>query len=466
MNRLALSTVLVGVGLLAIACEDETPMPGDLQVMVETTGSSLDPDGYAFVLDGVDQYAMEINDTTVIEDLPPGGHTVELGGLARNCEVTNKNPVDVGISGGVTRVFFGVLCQPAGSLRLTATTTGSSIDANGYGVAIDGEIALATRANETVVIPGLLAGPHEVELVSVASNCTVAGENPRNVNIAADEIAVTSFDVGCELALVDHIAFTRNQGGNQDVYIVDRTGSQLMNLTNDPAADFAAAVSPDGTQIAFVTDRDGNTEIYVMSFDGTGLVNLTTNAAADDQPAWSADGERIAFVSDRHGNAEIYTMDRDGSNVTRVTFNGAYDQWPSWSPDGERIAFATERDGNWEIYLMDADGGNKLNITNDPANDRAPDWSPGGDLIAFQTDRDGNSEIYTMTPSGEDLKNVTNDFGIDLAPAWSPDGTKIAFSTDRGGDLDIYVLNYFVPGLVKLTDSDGTDYHPSWSPMQ
>ena len=73
MNRLALSTVLVVVGLLSIACEDETPMPGDLEVMVETTGSSLDPDGYAFVLDGVDQYAMEINDTTLIEGLPPGG---------------------------------------------------------------------------------------------------------------------------------------------------------------------------------------------------------------------------------------------------------------------------------------------------------------------------------------------------------------------------------------------------------
>ncbi len=64
--------------------------------------------------------------------------------------------------------------QAAGSLRLTANTTGSSIDANGYGVAIDGEIALAIRVNEIVVIPGLLAGPHDVELVSVASNCAVA----------------------------------------------------------------------------------------------------------------------------------------------------------------------------------------------------------------------------------------------------------------------------------------------------
>jgi len=465
MNRLALSSVLVVIGLLTAACDDETPQPGDLEVAVGTRGSSLDPDGYAFVLEGIDQYALGINDTVLIQDLPPGPYTIELGGMAGNCETTGTNPVTVGISGGVTRVFWDVLCEPAGSIRLTASTTGSSIDANGYGVAIDGEIVLAIRANEIVLIPGLLAGPHEVELVSVASNCTVANENPRNVNVAADEISVTRFDISCEAALVDHIAFTRDQGGNQDIYIVDRTGSELTNLTNDPATDFAAAVSPDGTQIAFTTDRDGDNEIYVMDFDGTGLVNLTQNTSSDEEPAWSPDGQQIAFVSDRDGNPDIYVMDRDGSNVTRLTFNGNPDLWPTWSPDGERIAFASQRDRNWEIYVMDADGANPTNITNNPAADRKPDWG-AGDLIAFSTDRDGNSEIYTMTPTGEDLANVTNNPSIDLAPAWSPDGTKIAFSTDRGGDLDIYFLNYYVPGLVKLTDGDGPDYDPSWSPMQ
>lgn len=465
MNRLALSTALVVIGFLMAACDDDDPMPGDLQVMSGTSGSSLDPDGYAFVLNGLEQYPLGINDTVLIQELPPGPYTIELGGLALNCETTGDNPVTVGVSGGVTRVFWDVLCQPAGSLRLTANTTGNSIDANGYGVAIDGEIVLAIRANEIVVIPGLLAGPHDVELVSVASNCTVAGDNPRNVNVAADEISVTTFEVTCEAALIDHIAFTREQAGNQDIYIVDRTGTELTNLTNDPAADFAAAVSPDGTQIAFTTDRDGDNEIYVMSFDGTELVNMTNDAASDERPAWSPDGQRIAFVSDRNDNLDIYVMDRDGSNVTRLTFNGNPDSWPTWSPDGERIAFSSQRDRNWEVYVMDADGANMINLTNNPAADRAPDWG-SGDIIVFSTDRDGNSEIYAMTPTGEDLTNLTNNLAIDLAPAWSPDGTKVAFSTDRGGDLDIYFLNYYTPGLVKLTDSGGTDYDPSWSPMQ
>lgn len=466
MNRLAVSAA-IALSALLVACEDNGVVaPGDIEVVAQTTGYSLDPDGYAFVLDGLEQYPIGINDKVLVEEVAPGQHTVELGGLARNCQVVNDNPQDLEIWGDVRSLFFDVRCEAAGSLSLTANTTGGTIDANGYAVAVDGELMLAIRANETAVIRGLLAGPHDVELQSVADNCAVAGDNPRSVDVVADETSVTTFDVTCEPALIDQIAYSRDESGNQEIYLVDRTGTVHVNLTNDPAADRTPAVSPDGTQIAFASDRDGDSEIYVMSYDGLNLVNLTGNAAVDEEPAWSPDGQKIAFVSERDGNPDIYVMNRDGSGVTRLTTHDRADRWPSWSPDGSQIAFTSWRDGNWEIYVMDSDGANKVNITKNLANDRSPDWAPSGELIAFSTDRDGNSEIYAMTPSGTDLENLTNDLGIDLAPSWSPDGTKLAFSTDRGGDLDIYVLNYFVPGLVKLTGSGGSDHHPSWSPMR
>ncbi len=111
-----------------------------------------------------------------------------------------------------------------------------------------------------------------------------------------------------------------------------------------------------GAQIAFTSYRDGNAEIYVMDADGSNLRNLTRNPARDYAPAWSPDGGRIAFTSDRDGNWEIYVMDANGRNLRNLTKNASTDDAPSWSPNGEQIAFDSDRDGNSEIYVMEADG--------------------------------------------------------------------------------------------------------------
>jgi len=92
-------------------------------------------------------------------------------------------------------------------------------------------------------------------------------------------------------------------------------------------------MEPEGTKIAFVSHRDGNMEIYVMNADGSNLTNLTNNSAYDYAPCFSPDGTKIAFASELDGNdAEIYVMNADGSNLTRLTNNSAWDGVPSWGP--------------------------------------------------------------------------------------------------------------------------------------
>ena len=64
-------------------------------------------------------------------------------------------------------------------------------------------------------------------------------------------------------------------------------GSNLINLTNNDADEWASNWSPDGNKIAFITDRDGNKEIYVMNENGDNQINLTNNDADDFRPSWS-----------------------------------------------------------------------------------------------------------------------------------------------------------------------------------
>jgi TolB protein len=220
------------------------------------------------------------------------------------------------------------------------------------------------------------------------------------------------------------IAFTKvpTTFQNQEIWAVDADGSNLTNLSNNPALDTHAAWSADGTKIAFTSARDGNTEIYSMNADGSNPVRLTNSAGEDSVPAWSADGTRIAFSSNRNGNYEIYAMNADGTEQTNLSNNPAVDLHPAWSPDGTEIAFESTRAGNYEIHKMKADGSDSTNLSNNLRTEAEPDWSPDGTKITFRSQRDNDNEIYTMNATdGSDPRNLSNDLGmIDYWPSWQP----------------------------------------------
>lgn len=126
----------------------------------------------------------------------------------------------------------------------------------------------------------------------------------------------------------------RNYEADAELYLVNRDGSGLTRLTESEDEDDVTPVwSPDGTTIAFASSKAGApADIYAMDVDGSNLRQLTTDPAEDRYPSWSPDGKQIAFQSRRDGNWEIYVMNSDGSGQTRLTDDPAEDQWPFWSP--------------------------------------------------------------------------------------------------------------------------------------
>ncbi len=62
--------------------------------------------------------------------------------------------------------------------------------------------------------------------------------------------------------------------------------STISKVTNGVPTVGGPVFSPSGQKIAFHTNRDGNVEIYEMRTDGTKLINLTEEPAADFTPDW------------------------------------------------------------------------------------------------------------------------------------------------------------------------------------
>src|SRR5207253_5127277 len=89
---------------------------------------------------------------------------------------------------------------PAGDLTVTASTTGSNLDPDGYTVTLDGNAStsqpLATNGG-TATFNAVAAGSHSVALSGVADNCTVSGPNPQSVTVPAGGTASASFTVTC-----------------------------------------------------------------------------------------------------------------------------------------------------------------------------------------------------------------------------------------------------------------------------
>jgi Tol biopolymer transport system component len=362
----------------------------------------------------------------------------------------------------------------AGTMRITVSTSGQSVDPDGYTV-IFGTRQEPVAVGGAVTFAAVSVGTQTVELSGVALNCFVSETNPRAVSIVANQTVQVTFNVSCIVPGGERLAFNTSRDGNSEIYLMNSDGSGLVNLTNHPAFDANPAWSPDGSKIAFTTERDGNLEIYVMNANGTGLVNLTRSPRSESMPSWSPDGSKIAFKRDVGGELflEIAIMNADGSNPVNVSNNPDFVQRATWSPDGSRIAYGSDRDFDtsgytelaFEIYVTDADGTRPFNLTNtDNAEDDFPAWSPDGSSIAFHSNRSGNWDIFLANPDGSGIVNLTQHSAGDYLPAWSKDGSRIAFESNRDGDIEVYVMKADGSSVVRLTNQPGADSFPAWRP--
>ena len=227
-------------------------------------------------------------------------------------------------------------------------------------------------------------------------------------------------------AVGDAIAYLTYLKYRLGIYVVDvRTGEKTPIITD---GDFNAspAFSPDGRKIAFSRSvGGGNTEIYVADRNGSNLERLTRAGGIDTNPAWSPTGREIAFTSNRSGRPQLYVMSAEGTDLRRVTFDGDYNDGAEWSPDGRRIAHSSRRKSgdSYDLAVTDlTTNESRLLTAGVPGSHEAPSFSPDGRKLAyttsFSTRRGSSIQIWVVDLATGERHQLTRE-GNNWAPDWS-----------------------------------------------
>jgi TolB protein len=129
------------------------------------------------------------------------------------------------------------------------------------------------------------------------------------------------------------VVFVSDRGGIPKLYMMnaDGTNVSLLDLP-DKGYLIDPAWSPNGQLLAFSWRRpDGNYDIYVMEPTSLQIVQLTRDQGRNERPSWAPDGRHIVFESTRTGPRQIWTMLADGSQPHQLTTEG-HNESPNWSP--------------------------------------------------------------------------------------------------------------------------------------
>jgi len=105
-----------------------------------------------------------------------------------------------------------------------------------------------------------------------------------------------------------------------DLWKVSSDGGEAYRLTAMDGVETNPSVSPDGKWLAFSSDQYGNDDVYIMPLKGGKITQLTFHQAYDEVSSWNWDSKTINFTSNRYNSMTNYTVHINGGTPKR-TFN-------------------------------------------------------------------------------------------------------------------------------------------------
>ncbi len=211
-------------------------------------------------------------------------------------------------------------------------------------------------------------------------------------------------------------------------------------------------------------------DIFIADKKGKIIKQLTDSKGYDAEATVSPKGDKIVFTSTRSGDLELWTMDIDGSNQKQVTFGLGYDGGAFFSPDGTKLVFRASRPQTeeeikeykdylakglvapttMEIYTCNVDGSDLKQITHLGKANWAPFFHPSGKKIIFSSNHHSSKgydfQLFMINLDGTGLEQITFQSKFNAFPMFSPNGKKLIFSSNRnnGGtrDTNLFIADW------------------------
>lgn len=217
----------------------------------------------------------------------------------------------------------------------------------------------------------------------------------------------------------------------------DRYNSNIYCATIDQKSDpvqwtfgrnrnFFPRWSPDGRSIVFLSNRSGNNQIFIIPKSGGEARQLTFHPNGAGNPVWSPDGSRIAF--EMALGPENSLQEREDGNAKSKKVVPLEVEKMKYKFEGKGL-----RDGTYNhIVLIDIASGEMRQLTHGEHDYQLQDWSPDGKYIAVSSDLSDDpdfsfvQDILLYPLDSNEPVNITNRRGIFSKAAWSPNGEKIA----------------------------------------
>ncbi len=245
-----------------------------------------------------------------------------------------------------------------------------------------------------------------------------------------------------------------------DIYVVPMGGGEAKALTQGHAWDMQPRYAPDGKRIAFTSDRAGGDNVWAMERDGSQPVQVTKETfRLLNSPAWTPDGQYLAarkhFTSRRSlGAGEIWLYHRSGGEGLQITKrpNDQKDLGePAFSPDGRYLYYSQDatpgsvfeynKNPHDEIYVIqrvDRESGETDRFVSGPGGAVRPVPSPDGKRLAFVRrlgvktalfvkDLDSGRERPVYDALERDMQETWAIHGVYPAMGWTPDSRSLVF---------------------------------------
>ena len=259
-----------------------------------------------------------------------------------------------------------------------------------------------------------------------------------------------------------------------DIYSLPLEGGKAKLICGGLAYEGHPRYSPDGKHILFTSDRAGGDNIWMMNRDGSDKHQITKESfRLCNNAVWCRDGEYIItkkhFTSTRSlGAGEMWLYHVSGGSGVRLTQRKNDQQdvgEPCLSPDNKYVYFSEDmsggstfqynKDPNKQIYMIrrvSLEDGKIENVVTGPGGAVRPQISPDGKLLAFVRRVRTKSVLYLHDlSSGEewpiyeklskDQQETWATFGVYPNYNWTPDGKNIViWAKGKLWRIDIHTL--------------------------